>query len=461
MSLLWRALPLLTLACALCACRSTPPQPVAPYAIAVKDAKVPTTLRMDAEDRDAARLVADVIRAAQPILERTVGPAGARRTTVWLLRPESLDAYARVHRGAGNNAGAFTAVSRDAPQLYAPGPTPTATPEGDAVQRLHAWFVLAHEYTHVWLNIRTATGDLEEGFANWVAAQAMDGVVMDGMSMDLMPRLAVIASRLLVRSGEPLTIEKLLALKGDDAYLAGAALFFWLHEECGSDEAFRAVVRQLVTGGRWSGLKGALRSLREVLGARDLTARFNAWLDRAGEDPRWWWMPAGHPAVGMLSQDWAVMADDNAGVLMSFAQDGHLPEEAQQLDARYGAPPMRRVRRMEMTVHGEGLALDQRMWTKQTKGPVPVAGAPPFACAIVAEKRGVGVPLRDGEVIEFVCENQDVVVRRQKDAESEELLRWKGAACTPVVISMYGTLRDGRLPVLELRAREFTRPARP
>lgn len=422
------------------------PRPTAPFSASVRDATLSTTIRTDVDDADLRRAAADRIRATQSMLEDAVGRPSPPSATVWLLTPQHLDRFlARV--GEDDNTGAATIVSNRRPEVFTHAPARTATADGDATQRLHSEFVLAHEYTHAWLNTRHSS-DLEEGFANWIAVRSMRDRSIDGISLEGAERVALVLARLSVRSGVPVTVDHLLRSQGEDAYVFGTTLYLWLEEERKNDEAFRTLVKSSLSA--YSMLTESILAagLREKSApktaegpAPSIDARFMTWVDAADSRRRAWWVPLGYFGAGSRRDGSVVLADDSAAITVSFAQSGAIPEEARALDLRVGRPPLDRVESLELVVHGQGLVIDPEFRRSS------IAQGVLIAAGEAAAGRRRARAIADGTRVTLRCEGADVVL----SIDGTAIHRFPQAACSLFAIGVEGWTAAGLLPVLDVR----------
>jgi hypothetical protein len=424
----------------------------------VRDAILPTTLRSDADDSIARADAAETIRRTQPLLRATLGEPSANRSIVWQLTPDHLDQFlARLGRRTSrfDNTGAVTLVGRGTPEVFLERPLRTATPEGDATQRLHAEFILAHEYTHAWTS-RDASGvavsQLEEGLANWIGLASVKDRSIEGVRYDGPQRIAVAMTRLTDRAGTPITVESILRARGEDAYVFGTAFFLWLADDTSDLKAFGKVARRAISvfGMRTSDLGPHLAAdegdadvegvegVKGVEGIEGIEARFRRWLDRTDRASRTWWAPLGYFAVGSHRDGRVLLAEDGAIVAMSFGDPAALPEGAAALDREKGLPPFDRVVEVAVRIQGGDALIDPGFSHQSIRvGVAIITGATESAS---------GRRLSEGQTLRLRVDGSDVVGL----LDDAPIARWPGAACQLFAVCARGTLPDGRTPVVEV-----------
>lgn len=439
------ALRFLAVALLLTGCSS--PRPNAPYRAQVRDATLETLLRTDIDDAAVHAMAADQIRRTQEVLAISVGEPSPSRSTVWLLGQTNLGRFLR-RVGRSENTGAATVLSRGAPEVYTHRPSPTATREGDATQRLHARFVLSHEYTHAWLNTRS-NAEIEEGFANWVAIRSLRGLADEGVILQGVERMATTFPRINARVGDPVTVDDLLRARGESAYVHGTALFLWFDEERRDDRAFRAIADATMSAFGAPAASLVEAALRETTSSMSLDARFAAWLEAADARRRSWWMSLAFAAVGSAADGAAILADDEPVVVVSFADPTALPEQAAALDAIHGRPPLDRVEEVELTIRTDG----------GTFGLEPTTGREPGDLGLELVRSSGRWPAADGDRFRLRCEGSTIRLLRGE----HELFRWPDAACQLFAIGgrqlQEGSADAAVLPVIEVRCLRRMAPA--
>ncbi len=440
------------------------PRPDAAYSSRVRDAILPTTLRCDADDPIARADAAETIRRTQPLLRATLGEPSAARSIVWQLSPDHLDRFlARLDRRRSrfDNTGAATLVGRSKPEVFLERPMRTATPEGDATQRLHAEFVLAHEYTHAWTSGDASTmaaSQLEEGLANWIGLVAVEDRSLEGVRYDGPQRIALAMTRLTDRAGTPITVESILRARGEEAYVFGTAFFLWVADETSDLTAFGRVARRAISlfGMRTNDLQPHLTADASnpasdagtdapkgpvIPKGQAIEDRFRRWLDRTDRAARTWWAPLGYFAVGVHTDGRVLLAEDGAIVAMSFGDPAALPAEAAELDRLKGLPPFDRVVEVEISVRGGDAIIDPTFQHESIRVGVAVVSG--------GASQSPGVRLADGRPLRLRVEGPDVV----GFVDDAPIARWPGAACQVFAVASRGILSDGRLPVVEIRRR--------
>lgn len=421
------------------------PRPEAAHRALVRDAILPTTLRLDADDANARTDAAETIRRTQPVLRAALGEPTTRRTIVWQLSPEGLERFlGRIGQDA--NTGAATLVARGTPEIFLQRPMPTATAEGDAAQRLRAEFVLAHEYTHAWLGAHvplTSRSDLEEGLANWVGLASLEDRSIGGVRFDGPRRLAIAMTRLTARTDAPITVAALLRARGEDAYVFGTSLFLWLADEARDMAAFSAVTRRAISplGVHANDLSRHLQTIA-VSDAPEppVEDRFRNWLDRTDAAARTWWAPLGYVAIGTHDDGRVLLADSESIIAMSFGDPAALPADARALDLEKGLPPFDRVTEVTVRVRGGDAVVDPAFRHESIRTGLAI---------VSGQSRGVpsaAIRLREGEAVELRVEGVDVVAA----IDGRPIARWEGAACQLFAVASIGQLPDGRLPVVEV-----------
>jgi hypothetical protein len=438
-----RSVALLLVAALLAAGGCGGPRPHAPYEIAVRDSHAGAVIRTDVDDREARRRAADTIRSAEAVLLASTSPpfsSDDREPIIWFVSAERTESILR-RLGADDNTGAATIPRRRGPETFAVRPGSTATAEGDAVQRLHADFVLAHEYTHAWVG-PTSSGDLDEGFANWVALRAVGERIDTGMRYDGPSGLATIVPQILTRAevvdGKP--PPDLLATgldpHGEAAYALGLSAFLFLDEERKDDAAFRSLTMDALRRGRLR--PDAIADRLRPAPAADspgtsLEARFRAWWEARDAADRRWWLVLGFLAIGSSGPDRVLLADAESTVMLSFADPEALSATMVERDRLAGRPPLERIQELAVTVHGTGLRLGSG--TRPGESPL-----------VRISTRHGDRPLRDGEQLRIRCQGERVSLL----SADTPIAVWEDGAGRLFEIEVDGRMADGRTPVVEL-----------
>lgn len=234
-----------------------PSQPSARYVATVEASQLRVTLRSDSPISSEERALADAVRAAEKAMREWYGDSPATRVDLWALAPQHQSQYLGGALGLGNT-GAATRVRRGHSDIYAATPDAAETPEGTALRLRLRQFQVAHEVVHAWLGF-SARGAIDEGFANFIAARALEDIeqreLSDGPSGGPLPTLCgphdamLFVPRLLAAPlGKFPTVRQAASSTGEEAYVTGWLLFEFAASVLPQD-GFRAFAHDLVTWG--------------------------------------------------------------------------------------------------------------------------------------------------------------------------------------------------------------------
>lgn len=464
-------------------------------------------LHTQAEPTPAVHTLVTAMGRAQSVMA-TLTCKNHTALEVYMVDAPAFDAWA-VRMGAPNE-GAKTLL-RGVPTVVTQLPRTAATPEGQAVQDLLAEFRIAHESTHAWLGHESRAGATEEGLANWVAIQSMQGRTLHGVAYDGPERLMTIVPGLLERGGRSITPLTCQRAQKSSAYVLGSTYFAWMQACADNDEAFRRMLlagsgfqlasaetlerctrtrsqdaRRSESGTSLSSASvsagvaaGAVRGAEpacieavsvnapDALAAQatavspeitaELRARMNIWLRQMAEARQDWWMPIGYIGAGATQDRRAILCDDLAVVAVSMADPADLPEKVRQLDAAQGPSPMVRVKRLTATVRGGPmrmwLAPDEPAGNSSMTSPERIGGLM-FSASPTCTR---GVELADQQTVVIEARGRQVVVLDQAGRELIRIatLLKSEPVCQLLPISLQGLRADGTLAVLELQAAEL------
>ncbi|MFO0783583.1 MAG: hypothetical protein U0636_07850 [Phycisphaerales bacterium] len=437
-----------------CGCSTA--QPAAPHVAAVETTQLTVVMRSDTPISSDERALADAVRASEKALQTWYGEPPATRVCLWTLTPEHQSSYLRDMR-QGDNTGAATRVRRGSSDIYAATPDLTETAEGAALQLRLRQFQVAHEVVHAWLG-QSAQGAMDEGFANFIAARAMEMLESEGPNqsascpplcgphdaMVFAPRVVALAN------GRMPTVQQAASCTGQEAYVTGWLVFEFAASVLPKDE-FRRFVQQVVISGSPSSAAVMLaRSLRG--GAPDARAAadadFAAFSATRARSQAHSLAPFSMQAMGYRPDGTAVMLGGGNLVLVHLSAGGAPKGKAKASMQALGGPAFPRCTALRIR-----RASGELPWSTLDQSGLLLGSSRPSSTRALVRSLdatlGPGGVVPSGQWLTLAVSGDDIVLR---DSSGKELHRFAGRAEVPFMLLAEMKTASNGLAVLELQA---------
>ena len=412
-------------------------------------------MRSDTPISAEERALADAVRASEKALQQWYGEPPATLVCLWTLTPENQAKFLRDMR-QGDNTGAATRIRRGVSDIYAATPDATETAEGAALQLRLRQFQVAHEVVHAWLG-QSAQGAMDEGFANFIAARAMEVLAAQEQDPAPCPPLCgphdamVLAPRVVaLTNGRMPTVQQAACCTGQEAYVTGWLLFEFAASVLPPDD-FRRFAQQVVTSGSpSSGAFIVARSLRgsapDAKAAAD--ADFAAFSAARARRQEHFIAPFSMQAMAYRPDGTAILLGGGNLVLVHLSAGAAPTGKAKESMQALGGPAMPRCTAVRIRRTSGDLpwaALDK---SGMLLGSRHAPGTVALARTLDATLGPGGVAPR-GEWLTLTVSGDDIVLR---NSAGKELHRFAGRAEVPFMLLADLHTPTGGLAVFELQA---------